>query len=214
MVMTYRHTSIAATTSSVSCVLLCAPFPMTLLWSLCNVHAFVTSTIDHSCSVLVGLPLGSIGRLDRVLCSAARLIGHIPKYASVSAYMHDVLHWLPVSQCILYRISALVWRSITGCAPSYLTDLCRPVSDLASRRVLRLVVSFWFLGPALHLNSIELSLLLAPALGMNSLLHCAWCSGTTRLLSASFLRHFSLAVAGLRAHLSRFLEGALYKYLE
>ena len=39
---------------------------------------------------------------------------------------------------ILYRISALVWRSVTGCAPSYLTDLCRPVSDLhvASRRAL------------------------------------------------------------------------------
>src|SRR6218665_2017237 len=34
-------------------------------------------------------------------------------------------------------ISALVWRSITGCAPSYLTDLCRPVSDLASPRALR-----------------------------------------------------------------------------
>src|SRR6218665_1612074 len=26
------------------------------------VHAFVTSRIDHSCSVLVGLPLGLIGR--------------------------------------------------------------------------------------------------------------------------------------------------------
>ena len=51
--------------------------------------------------------------------------------------MRDVLHWFPVSQCILYRISALVWRSVTGCAPSYLTDLCRPVSDLAHRRALR-----------------------------------------------------------------------------
>src|SRR6218665_3043944 len=101
------------------------------------VHAFVASRIDHSCSVLVGLPLGLIGRLDRVLRYAARLIGHIPNYSSVSAYMHDVLRWLPVSQRILYRISALVWRSVTGCAPSYLTDLCRPVSDLASGRALR-----------------------------------------------------------------------------
>src|SRR6218665_194862 len=100
------------------------------------VHAFVTSRIDHSCSVLVGLPLGLIGRLDRVLRSAAPLIGHILKYASVSVYMRDVLHWLPVSQSILYRISALVWRSVTGCDPSYFTDLCRPVSDLASRRAL------------------------------------------------------------------------------
>src|SRR6218665_209042 len=59
------------------------------------------------------------------------------KYASVSAYMRDVLHWLPVSQRILHRISALVWRSVYGCSPSYLTDLCRPVSDLASRRAFR-----------------------------------------------------------------------------
>src|SRR6218665_3193615 len=101
------------------------------------VHAFVTSRIGHSCSVLVGLPLGLIGRLDRVLLPADRLIFHIPKYASVSAYMRDILHWIPVPQRIVYMISALVWRSVTGCAPSYLTDLCRPVSDLASRRALR-----------------------------------------------------------------------------
>src|SRR6218665_2443749 len=79
------------------------------------VHAFVTSRIDHSCSVFVGLPLGLIGRHDRVLRPAARFIGHIPKYASVSAYMRDVLQWLPGSQRILFRISTLVWRSVTGC---------------------------------------------------------------------------------------------------
>ena len=39
-------------------------------------------------------------------------------------------------------------------------------------------------------------------------------SELTCLLSASYLRHFSLTVAGLIAPLSRFLEGALYKYPE
>ena len=42
----------------------------------------------------------------------------------------------------------------------------------------------------------------------------ACCLGVTCLLSARFLRHFFLTVAGLRATLSRFLEGALYKYPE
>ena len=92
---------------------------------------------DHCCSILVGLPLGVLGRLDRVLRSAARLIGRIPKFASVSAYMRDVLHWLPVAQRISYRIAALVSRCILGCAPSYLRDLCRPVSDVVARRSLR-----------------------------------------------------------------------------
>src|SRR6218665_3313207 len=41
---------------------------------------------------LTDLPLGLIRRLDRVLRSAARLIGHIPKYSSVSAYTRNVLH--------------------------------------------------------------------------------------------------------------------------
>src|SRR6218665_1581481 len=41
---------------------------------------------------LTGLPLGLIRRLDRVLRSAVRLIGHILRCASVSAYMRDVLY--------------------------------------------------------------------------------------------------------------------------
>src|SRR6218665_1627792 len=45
---------------------------------------------------LTGLPLGLTGHLDQVLRFAARLIGYIPKCGSVSAYMRDVLHWLPV----------------------------------------------------------------------------------------------------------------------
>src|SRR6218665_1511560 len=81
----------------------------------------------------------------KTLRSASRLTGHIPKYASISAHMSDVLHWFSVSQHSLglYRVSALVWRSVTGCAPSYLTDLCRLVSDLASRRALRSSAVAW-----------------------------------------------------------------------
>ena len=144
------------------------------------VHAFVTSRIDHCSSVLVGLPLGLIERLDRVLRSAARLIGHIPKYAPVSAYMRDVLHWLPASQRISYRIAALVWRCLLGSAPSYLSDLCQPVSGILARRSLRssaageLLVprsrtslrqhrAFSTVGPTIW-NGLPLALRLAPRL--------------------------------------------------
>ena len=43
---------------------------------------------------------------------------------------------------------------------------------------------------------------------------CACCPGTMCLPSTIFLRHFSLAVTGLLALLSRFLERALYKHPE
>src|SRR6218665_2491778 len=69
------------------------------------VHAFVTSRLDHCSLILAGLPLALTARLDQVLRCAARLIGRIPKYGSVSSYMRDTLHWLPIAQCISYRIA-------------------------------------------------------------------------------------------------------------
>src|SRR6218665_3815219 len=54
------------------------------------VHAFVTSRIDCCCSLLAGLPLGTLARLGRVLRSAARLVGGLSKVSSITAYMRYV----------------------------------------------------------------------------------------------------------------------------
>src|SRR6218665_525203 len=64
--------------------------------ALTRVHAFVTSSIDCCNSLLAGLLLGTLARLDRVLRSAARLVGRLPKFSPITAHMRDV-HWLPIS---------------------------------------------------------------------------------------------------------------------
>src|SRR6218665_2439610 len=66
--------------------------------------------------------------LDRVLRSAARLIGRVSKFDHISAYMRDVLHWLPLSQRIQFRVAVLVWYSLIGQGPVYLADLCCPLT--------------------------------------------------------------------------------------
>ena len=53
--------------------------------------------------------------------------------AAIVAYMHNVLHWLSISQRIQYHITATVSRCVLRCSPSYLCDLCCPVSVLATR---------------------------------------------------------------------------------
>src|SRR6218665_1125095 len=75
--------------------------------------------------------------MNRVLRSAARLIGRVSKFDHISAYMRDVLHWLPLRQRIEFRVSVLVWYSLIGQAPAYLTDLCRPSLSARSTRHLR-----------------------------------------------------------------------------
>src|SRR6218665_1408391 len=101
------------------------------------VHAFVTSRLDHCCSVFVGLLVALNARLDRVIRSASRLIGGVPKYASISGYVRDTLHWLPIRQRIFYRVAVLVWHCLIGLAPVYMQELCCPVSTLFGRQALR-----------------------------------------------------------------------------
>src|SRR6218665_2418474 len=43
----------------------------------------VTSRIVSCCSLLSGLPLGTLARLDRVLRAAARLVGGLSKFSSI-----------------------------------------------------------------------------------------------------------------------------------
>ena len=101
------------------------------------IHCFVTARLDYCCSLYAGLPASRLGCLDRVFHSAARLIGRIPKFAHVSSFMRDVLHWLPIEQRIEYRIAALVWRCSLGIAPSYLVSSLALSSAQGGSRSLR-----------------------------------------------------------------------------
>src|SRR6218665_2946358 len=85
----------------------------------------------------IGLPATRLNRLDRVLRSAARLIGRLSKFDHISAYLRDVLHWLPLRQRIELRVAILVWYSLIGQVPAYLTDLCRFTLSARSIRHLR-----------------------------------------------------------------------------
>src|SRR6218665_3456012 len=84
------------------------------------VHAFVTARLDYCATLYAGLPTLRLRCLERAIRTAARLIGGIPRtgHVHVTAYMLDVLHWLPLQQRIIFRIGALVWRCILGLAPA------------------------------------------------------------------------------------------------
>ena len=104
--------------------------------ALAVVHAFVCRRIDYCSAIYAGLPLGHIAQVERVLRAATRL-GGFAKFDHISHYMRDVLHWLPVSQRIQFRISVWVWQCQLGNAPAYLREFCCPTSGLAARRNLR-----------------------------------------------------------------------------
>src|SRR6218665_3394050 len=90
-----------------------------------------------SAALIIAVPSSLVSRgfrmekLRRVHRAAGRLIGGFRKFHHISHYMRDVLRWLPFPQRISYRIVSLVWRCLSGWAPSYLRELCRPLSSCA-----------------------------------------------------------------------------------
>ena len=80
--------------------------------------------------------------MQMMLNAAARLVGAGSLITSLR-YLRDVLHWLPVSQWIQFKVA--VARS-TYCfwlcprlwsTPAYFKDVCIPLDDICSRSNLR-----------------------------------------------------------------------------
>ena len=75
--------------------------------------------------------------LQNVLNAAARIILPKRKFDSITTDVRDRLHWLPVLQRIEYKVCALIYKCLHQAAPSYLTELCLPVSESVNRGHIR-----------------------------------------------------------------------------
>ena len=86
---------------------------------------------------MAAAPKATTDKLQHPLNAAARLLIGMKKFdRALSQLMHD-LHWLDVPERVKYKLVTMVYNCLHGKAPSYLTDCCAPISDVASWRHLR-----------------------------------------------------------------------------
>ena len=93
----------------------------------------VMSRLDYCNSLLIGIPVEKINRLQRVQNNAARLV------LKRSSYEHSTpllryLHWLPVKARIEYKIATFCFRSLDSTSPSYILDLLTPYTPSRALR--------------------------------------------------------------------------------
>jgi len=104
--------------------------------SVTLVNSFIVSKLDYCNSLLAGCNKQLVDKLQRVLNCAARVIfGDRPEH--VTPLLRGKLHWLRARERITFKLCLLVYKAINGLAPSYLQDLCVPVTTVSTRAALR-----------------------------------------------------------------------------
>jgi len=56
----------------------------------------------------------------------------------VMPLFRDNLHWLLICERILFKLCLMVFKALSGSAPSYITELCIPLASIRPRSALRL----------------------------------------------------------------------------
>ena len=101
------------------------------------VRAFVTSKLDYCNSLLFGLPKYQMKRLWNVQNTAVRIVCRIGKFEHTTPVLVD-LYWLPENHRVVFKILQLVYKSINGKSPGYLSDLRRFRKSSKSLRLCRM----------------------------------------------------------------------------
>ena len=90
------------------------------------VHAFISSKLDSYNSILYGLPVTELNKLQCVQNAAARLILELPNLI--------ILHSLPVKDRISFKLLLLTFKALHGLAPIYISELIKPYNPSRSLR--------------------------------------------------------------------------------
>jgi len=110
------------------------PPPFLSIWASCR----VASRVDYCNSLLAVVPKYTTDKLQRVLVAAAWVITSTRKYdRGLSRLLHEELHWLDVSERILFKLCVFIHQCLNNKAPRYLMDSCSSVATVPGRQRLR-----------------------------------------------------------------------------
>ena len=99
-----------------------------LCLSLCVSH------LDYCNTVLCGLPMVTLNKLQKVQNMCAHLVLRKHTRDCATDYLR-ALHWLPIRQCIAYKIMVLTFKSVHKIGPQYLQNLITPYQLLQDKRL-------------------------------------------------------------------------------
>jgi hypothetical protein len=96
---------------------------MTTAKALAN--ALVSSRLDYCNSLLYNIAAKDLSRLQRVQNCLARVVFKAPRFCHTTPLLKS-LHWLPVQQRILFKLSCITYQVRSNQQPPYLFSMLSP----------------------------------------------------------------------------------------
>ena len=96
--------------------------------------------------MLAGVAKVYLQKLQSVLNIAACIVSGVCQSEHITPVLED-LHWLPVSQRVVFKTALMVCKCVHGVAPAYLSDLCVPDTAISSRQHLQSAATGTLLVP-------------------------------------------------------------------
>ena len=85
------------------------------------VTSYILSQLDFCNCLLMGTPNSVIQPLQKIQNFAARLVLLAPHHHHWTPLL-EKLHWLPISECIKYKVTCMCFSAIGGSGPAYLSE--------------------------------------------------------------------------------------------
>ena len=120
------------------------------------IHALITTRLEFCNSILYNLPNNKIERLQRMQNQAARMLTRSHRRNHITPVLRE-LHWLRISDRIIFKILILTHKAFHGVAPVYLCELITKYEQATAHAGLKIV--FFWLFPLLvrHVQPVFLS---------------------------------------------------------
>ena len=84
---------------------------------------YILSRLHYCNCLLMGTPNSVIQPLQKIQTFAARLVLLAPHHQHLTPHSWKKMYWLPISECIKYKVACMCFNVINGSGPAYFSEL-------------------------------------------------------------------------------------------